>query len=90
MVLAKDKIYHMIVCFTLTIIFSFGVKDIMIFKPLFSSLMSFGFFTTFKETINDLIYKNGCFDVDDIKANAIGSILGGVFLCIVYVLQYVF
>ena len=79
----KDKIYHIITCIILTIIFSFFIKDIIIIKPIISALFAFSFFTTFKETINDLIYKNGCFDIEDIKANAIGSITGGIFLCVV-------
>jgi len=88
MKLEKDKIPHIITCFTLTIIFfcilRFAPFELVL--TLFSSLMAFSFFTTFKETINDLIYKNGCFDIGDIKANAIGSILGGIVLCILSLL----
>lgn len=85
--IGKDKIYHIITCIILTIFFSLFIKDIIIIKPIISALFAFSFFTTFKETINDLIYKSGCFDIGDIKANAIGSITGGIILCVV---QFVF
>jgi len=90
MKIEKDKILHISVCFGLTIIFA-NITKLWIIAP----LHAFTYFTLFKEFLGDMkmlhkifpfvkISYKGTFDIRDIRANAIGSLLGGIVLCVYY------